>query len=158
MQSLPHRVTTTTDMSGFQDVDVVIEAVFEDLGLKKKVLADAEGAGKEDVIFASNTSSLPITQIAEGAKRPEDVMRRHYFSPGEKMPRAQRMGVVRRSGRFHREAIQLKTLTPEGTVMRVVVTAKADPRNGLMPDTNMWCPQTRKLIPEMNAIATTIDL
>ncbi|MCC6901535.1 MAG: fatty acid oxidation complex subunit alpha FadJ [Polyangiaceae bacterium] len=83
---LIHRVTTTTDMSGFQDVDVVIEAVFEDLGLKKKVLADVEGAGKEDVIFASNTSSLPITQIAEGAKRPENVIGMHYFSPVEKMP------------------------------------------------------------------------
>ena len=77
------------DYSGFDRVDVVIEAVFEDLDLKKKMVADVESHGKEGVIFATNTSSLPITQIAEGAQHPERVIGLHYFSPVDKMPLAE---------------------------------------------------------------------
>ncbi|MBK7864080.1 MAG: fatty acid oxidation complex subunit alpha FadJ [Archangiaceae bacterium] len=79
-------VTATTDYSGFRSCDLVIEAVFEDLKLKHKVLADIEALGRTDQIFASNTSSIPITQIAEGSKHPETVIGMHYFSPVNKMP------------------------------------------------------------------------
>jgi 3-hydroxyacyl-CoA dehydrogenase/enoyl-CoA hydratase/3-hydroxybutyryl-CoA epimerase len=81
-----HLVTGTTDYSGFADVDLVIEAVFEDLELKRSVLQDVEGITGDDTIFASNTSSIPIGQIAAAAKRPENVIGMHYFSPVEKMP------------------------------------------------------------------------
>lgn len=81
-----HRVTGTTDWSGFGDVDLVIEAVFEDLDLKRDMLTQIEGIAREDTIFASNTSSLPISAIAEAASRPEKVIGMHYFSPVEKMP------------------------------------------------------------------------
>jgi 3-hydroxyacyl-CoA dehydrogenase/enoyl-CoA hydratase/3-hydroxybutyryl-CoA epimerase len=80
------KVSVTTDFSGFKDADLVVEAVFEDLDLKKKMLAEIEGLGNSKVIFASNTSSIPITQIADGAKRPERVLGMHYFSPVNKMP------------------------------------------------------------------------
>ncbi|CAN5454718.1 fatty acid oxidation complex subunit alpha FadJ [soil metagenome] len=79
-------VTGSVDWSGFGDADLVIEAVFEDLALKRSVLAEVEGATGEDTIFASNTSSIPITLIAAGAARPRNVIGMHYFSPVEKMP------------------------------------------------------------------------
>jgi 3-hydroxyacyl-CoA dehydrogenase/enoyl-CoA hydratase/3-hydroxybutyryl-CoA epimerase len=65
---------------------VVIEAVFEDLKLKQKLLAEVEGLAHEKLIFASNTSALPIAGIAANAKHPERVLGMHFFSPVEKMP------------------------------------------------------------------------
>lgn len=79
-------ITGTTDYSGFHDVDIVIEAVFEDLSLKQQMVADIEQHCAEHTIFASNTSSLPIHKIAEKAARPENVIGLHYFSPVDKMP------------------------------------------------------------------------
>jgi 3-hydroxyacyl-CoA dehydrogenase/enoyl-CoA hydratase/3-hydroxybutyryl-CoA epimerase len=74
------------DYSFFRGTDMVIEAVFEDLDLKRKLLKDVEDATDERTIFASNTSSLPITEIAKGCKRPENVIGMHYFSPVRSMP------------------------------------------------------------------------
>ncbi len=79
-------LTGTVDYAGFGDVDLVIEAVFEDLGLKHRVLKEVESVCSPNTIFASNTSSLPITRIAEAASRPELVVGMHYFSPVHKMP------------------------------------------------------------------------
>jgi 3-hydroxyacyl-CoA dehydrogenase/enoyl-CoA hydratase/3-hydroxybutyryl-CoA epimerase len=78
-------LTATTDWSGFAEVDVLIEAVFEDLVLKREMVRAFEAVNDRG-IFASNTSSIPIGQIAEGAKRPEQVLGMHYFSPVNKMP------------------------------------------------------------------------
>lgn len=80
------RVTTTTDYSGFKSCELVVEAVFESVELKHQMLHDIEAAGNPNIIFASNTSSIPITKIAEVAQRPENVIGLHYFSPVEKMP------------------------------------------------------------------------
>ncbi|MBY0417320.1 MAG: fatty acid oxidation complex subunit alpha FadJ, partial [Pararheinheimera sp.] len=79
-------LTGTTDYSGFHDVDLVVEAVFEDLNLKQQMVADIEANCSEHTVFASNTSSLPIGQIAAKAARPENVIGLHYFSPVDKMP------------------------------------------------------------------------
>ncbi len=81
-----NKVTGTTGWSGFSNVDIVVEAVFESLALKQALLAEAEDVIGEDVVFASNTSSLPIADIAANARHPEAVLGMHYFSPVEKMP------------------------------------------------------------------------
>jgi 3-hydroxyacyl-CoA dehydrogenase/enoyl-CoA hydratase/3-hydroxybutyryl-CoA epimerase len=79
-------VSTTTDYSGMKNVELVIEAVFEDLDIKHSVLREVEKSCKKGVIFASNTSSIPISRIAEASKAPENVVGMHYFSPVHKMP------------------------------------------------------------------------
>jgi 3-hydroxyacyl-CoA dehydrogenase/enoyl-CoA hydratase/3-hydroxybutyryl-CoA epimerase len=81
-----NRVTGSATWAGFSNTDVVIEAVFEDLDLKKSIVEQTEAAVRENTIFASNTSTLPITLIAEASERPEQVVGMHYFSPVEKMP------------------------------------------------------------------------
>jgi 3-hydroxyacyl-CoA dehydrogenase/enoyl-CoA hydratase/3-hydroxybutyryl-CoA epimerase len=89
MQKQLAMITGSVDFKGFKDVDIVVEAVFEDLSLKQKMVADIEENCQESTIFASNTSSLPIGQIAAKAKRPENVIGLHYFSPVDKMPLAE---------------------------------------------------------------------
>ncbi|MBB1201735.1 fatty acid oxidation complex subunit alpha FadJ [Enterobacteriaceae bacterium 89] len=79
-------ISGTTQYQGFSQRDVVIEAVFEDLGLKQQMVADVEANFAPHTIFASNTSSLPIGDIAAKAQRPEQVIGLHFFSPVEKMP------------------------------------------------------------------------
>jgi 3-hydroxyacyl-CoA dehydrogenase/enoyl-CoA hydratase/3-hydroxybutyryl-CoA epimerase len=81
-----HLVTGTTDWSGFGNVDLVIEAVFEDLELKRQMVAQVEAVTGSETVFGSNTSSIPIGLIAEGAERPGNIIGMHYFSPVEKMP------------------------------------------------------------------------
>jgi 3-hydroxyacyl-CoA dehydrogenase/enoyl-CoA hydratase/3-hydroxybutyryl-CoA epimerase len=76
----------TTDYSGFATADVVIEAVFEDLAVKQTVLREAEAMLDPDAVYASNTSTIPISRIAEAAQRPERVLGMHFFSPVHKMP------------------------------------------------------------------------
>jgi 3-hydroxyacyl-CoA dehydrogenase/enoyl-CoA hydratase/3-hydroxybutyryl-CoA epimerase len=89
MQNQLAMITGTVDYSGYENVDIVVEAVFEDLSLKQKMVSDIENKCSPETIFASNTSSLPIGQIAENASRPENVIGLHYFSPVDKMPLAE---------------------------------------------------------------------
>ncbi len=79
-------VAPTLDDTGFSKVDLVIEAVVEDLGVKQKVLAGLEGVLSERAVFASNTSTLPITDIASRALHPERVVGMHFFNPVHRMP------------------------------------------------------------------------
>ncbi|MHC5176377.1 fatty acid oxidation complex subunit alpha FadJ [Serratia rhizosphaerae] len=79
-------ISGTTDYCGFEQVDIVVEAVFEDLALKQQMVAEIEQHAASHTVFASNTSSLPISQIAAKAQRPEQVIGLHYFSPVDKMP------------------------------------------------------------------------
>jgi 3-hydroxyacyl-CoA dehydrogenase/enoyl-CoA hydratase/3-hydroxybutyryl-CoA epimerase len=89
-------VTATTDWSGFAGADLVIEAVFEEMALKQQVLRDLEAVNPR-AIFATNTSALPISKIAEAAKRPENVVGMHYFSPVHKMPLLEVVAAARTS-------------------------------------------------------------
>ena len=72
--------------SGFGGADLVIEAVFEDLAVKQQVVRDCEAVIPERAVLASNTSTIPIAQIARAAKRPEQVIGMHFFSPVARMP------------------------------------------------------------------------
>jgi len=80
------RITGSTGYRGFKNCQLVIEAVFENLELKQQMLRDIERVSQGQTIFATNTSSIPITKIASVAKYPEKIIGLHYFSPVEKMP------------------------------------------------------------------------
>lgn len=83
---LLHMIRPTTDYTGFGRANVVIEAVVEDLELKRRVLREVEAHTGPKTIFASNTSTIPIRQIAAASERPEQVIGMHYFSPADKVP------------------------------------------------------------------------
>jgi 3-hydroxyacyl-CoA dehydrogenase/enoyl-CoA hydratase/3-hydroxybutyryl-CoA epimerase len=86
MQRKLARITTTTDWSGFQHADMVIEAIVENLEVKRQVLAEFERLAKAEAVFATNTSTLPITEIAARAQRPDRVVGMHFFNPVDRMP------------------------------------------------------------------------
>ena len=76
---------TTVDYRGFADADLIIEAVFEDLAVKQQVMLEIAAIAPES-IFASNTSTIPIEEIAAASQRPENVVGMHFFSPVHRMP------------------------------------------------------------------------
>ena len=80
------KLTPAIDYQGFRKIDFVIEAVFEDLDVKHKVIKEIEANGPDGVIIASNTSTIPIAELAAGSQRPENVVGMHFFSPVHKMP------------------------------------------------------------------------
>ncbi|MDR7301185.1 3-hydroxyacyl-CoA dehydrogenase NAD-binding domain-containing protein [Haloactinomyces albus] len=80
------RITATDRVDQLAGCDLVIEAVFEDTAVKHEVYAQAEGVLAEDAVIASNTSTLPITGLAEGVRRRDDFIGLHFFSPVDKMP------------------------------------------------------------------------
>ena len=80
------RILPRVDYAGFGNVNFVIEAIFEDVDIKHAVIRELEEHGPEDLIFASNTSTIPIGRLAEASKRPENVIGMHFFSPVHKMP------------------------------------------------------------------------
>ncbi len=75
------RIKGTTDMKDLKDVDFVIEVVIEVMSVKKQVFAELDSLTRPDVILASNTSSMSITEIAAATKRPEKVVGMHFFNP-----------------------------------------------------------------------------
>jgi 3-hydroxyacyl-CoA dehydrogenase len=78
-------ISTATDYAAVGDVDIVVEAVFEDMGLKQQVFAALDRAAPPDAILASNTSSLDIDEIARATTRPDKVVGAHFFSPANVM-------------------------------------------------------------------------
>ena len=92
--------------AGFRRADLVVEAVFEDLDVKRAVLREVEAVTRPECLFASNTSTIPIGRIAEASAHPETVVGMHFFSPVHRMP-------------------LLEVIAAEGTAPRTVVTAVA---------------------------------
>jgi 3-hydroxyacyl-CoA dehydrogenase/enoyl-CoA hydratase/3-hydroxybutyryl-CoA epimerase len=80
------RITPTADYADLAGCDLVIEAVFESMELKHQVFADVQKVVKPDALLCSNTSTLPITELAKGVDRPDDFIGLHFFSPVDKMP------------------------------------------------------------------------
>ncbi|PMN88966.1 fatty acid oxidation complex subunit alpha FadJ [Enterovibrio norvegicus] len=141
LQEQMARISGSTDYSGMSRTNVVIEAVFEDLELKHKMVAEVEGALGENTIFATNTSSLPIHQIAEGAARPENIVGLHYFSPVDKMPLVE---VIPHAG------------TSEKAVATVVKLAKKQGKTPIVVADKAGFYVNRILAPYMNEAAMTL--
>lgn len=85
-QQKMNKIAPVLDFAGFQSVDAVVEAVVENMDVKKKVLADLENYVRSDAIIASNTSSLSITEMQTALKRPEQFGGMHFFNPVHRMP------------------------------------------------------------------------
>lgn len=79
------RITATTDYAALDGCDLIVEAVFEDPMVKAQVTAKAEAAVGQDAIFATNTSTLPISELAKASARPDQFIGIHFFSPVDKM-------------------------------------------------------------------------
>ncbi|MFK7958689.1 MAG: 3-hydroxyacyl-CoA dehydrogenase NAD-binding domain-containing protein [Lysobacterales bacterium] len=86
MDALLGLIHPTTRYEDLEGCDLVIEAVFEDRGIKADVTAKAEAVLAADKVFASNTSTLPISGLAESSSRPDNFIGLHFFSPVDKMP------------------------------------------------------------------------
>jgi len=138
LQSKMLQLSGGIDFTSFNHIDVVIEAVFEDLDLKQKMVADIEANAKPETIFATNTSSLPIHKIAEKAERPENIVGLHYFSPVEKMPLV--------------EVIPHET-TSEETISTVVALAKRQGKTPIVVKDKAGFYVNRILAPYMNEAA-----
>ncbi|MFM2622656.1 fatty acid oxidation complex subunit alpha FadJ [Vibrio owensii] len=138
LQSKMLQLSGGIDFTSFNHIDVVIEAVFEDLDLKQTMVADIEANAKPETIFATNTSSLPIHKIAEKAERPENIVGLHYFSPVEKMPLV--------------EVIPHET-TSEETISTVVALAKKQGKTPIVVKDKAGFYVNRILAPYMNEAA-----
>src|SRR5689334_12599008 len=80
------RITTTTGFDGFEDCDLVIEAITENLDLKLELWRELDGLVKDDAVFATNTSSLSVIDQAAATKRPNKFIDLHFFNPAQVMP------------------------------------------------------------------------
>jgi 3-hydroxyacyl-CoA dehydrogenase len=78
-------ITGSTDFGAIRDADIVIEAVFEEMPIKKEVFAKLDGIAKPDAVLATNTSTLDVDEIASATRRPESVIGTHFFSPANVM-------------------------------------------------------------------------
>jgi len=85
MDAIMANITTTTDYATFKDADLVIEAASEDMALKKEVFVELDKICKPEAIFATNSSSLSITEIAACTTRPSQFIGMHFFNPADRM-------------------------------------------------------------------------
>ena len=80
------RLTLTTDLADLADCDLVVEAVLEELRLKRELFAELERVTRPDAILATNTSALSVSEIAEATERPQRVVGMHFFNPAPVLP------------------------------------------------------------------------
>ncbi len=96
------RLTLTTELSDLADCDLVIEAVLEELDLKREVFAELDLVTRPDAVLASNTSALSVSEIAEATEHPERVVGMHFFNPAPVLPLVEIVRAEKSSG----EAVQ----------------------------------------------------
>ncbi len=141
-QEIMQRISGGLEYQGFRRMDVVIEAVFEDLALKQQMVDQVFAAGSEQTIFASNTSSLPIGQIAATSRFPERVIGLHYFSPVDKMPLVE---VIPHGS------------TTAGTVATILALARSQGKTPIVVKDVAGFYVNRILAPYMNEAAIILD-
>jgi 3-hydroxybutyryl-CoA dehydrogenase len=126
------RIKVTTKLEDLKDADFVVEAVFEDMDLKKKVFAQLDEILKKDVIISSNTSSMSLTELAKATKRADKVLGMHFFNP---VPLMRLVEVIRGyytsdesvatgmdlARKLGKEPIEVKTDIPGFVVNRLMV-------------------------------------
>src|SRR5207248_3082113 len=87
------RLTLTTELADLADCDLVIEAVLEELPLKREVFAELDRVTRPEAILATNTSALSVAEIAEATERPERVVGMHFFNPAPVLPLVDLVGI-----------------------------------------------------------------
>jgi 3-hydroxybutyryl-CoA dehydrogenase len=98
------RLTLTTELADLADCDLVIEAVLEELPLKREVFAELDRVTRPEAILATNTSALSVSEIAEGTERPERVVGMHFFNPAPVLPLVEIVRAPKSSGEAVRAA------------------------------------------------------
>lgn len=131
-QEVLSRITTTTDLQDLKDVDLVVEAVLEDMDLKQSVFSQLDEIVREDVILSTNTSSLSITEIASVTKRPDRVAGLHFFNPAQVMKLVEvvrglntsdeTVAILKEvSGVLRKEVVEVKKDVPGFIVNRIMI-------------------------------------
>jgi len=126
------RIKGTTKMEDLKGVDFVIEAVFEDLNLKREVFKALDGVTRPDVLLTTNTSSMSVTEIASATKRPEKVAGMHFFNPAPLMKLVEVIRAFHTSDetvrvvmdmakRMGKEPVEVKKDTPGFIVNRLMI-------------------------------------
>ncbi|SDH17007.1 3-hydroxybutyryl-CoA dehydrogenase [Alteribacillus persepolensis] len=125
-------IQTTTDINAAAEADFVIEAVIEDIEVKKSVFSELDEIVREDVILATNTSSMSITEIANATKRPDRVAGMHFFNPAQLMKLVEVVRgfytsdetveeVKELSKKLNKEPVEVKKDTPGFIVNRIMI-------------------------------------
>ncbi|WP_026591974.1 3-hydroxyacyl-CoA dehydrogenase family protein [Bacillus sp. UNC437CL72CviS29] len=131
-EEVMERITVTTDLEDMKEVDIVIEAIIEDLELKKEVFSKLDEIVPENVVLATNTSSMSITAIAEATKRPERVAGMHFFNPAQIMKLVEVVRGYKTSNetveeiktfskKLNKETVEVKKDTPGFIVNRIMI-------------------------------------
>jgi 3-hydroxybutyryl-CoA dehydrogenase len=131
------RIRTSTRMGALKDVDFIIEAIIEDIDIKKKAFAELDELTRQDVVLASNTSSLSLTELATAVKRQDMVVGMHFFNPAQLMRLVEvvrglntcdeavaiSMDLVRS---FHKEPIEVRIDSPGFVVNRLMIASNIE--------------------------------
>jgi 3-hydroxybutyryl-CoA dehydrogenase len=131
------RIRPATRMGALKDVDFLIEAIIEDVDIKKKAFSELDELTRQEVVLASNTSSLSVTELATAVKRQEKIVGMHFFNPAPLMrlveivrglntndeTMAISMDLVRK---FHKEPIEVKIDSPGFVVNRMMIASNIE--------------------------------